>query len=277
MEIDIPVHEQYWRFMKGIVFGRTYNQSSAIPRECKAPCLGFSFRSDEDVTETLKRRAPITFSLALGASLMWLVGGVLLGMFSAIRRGKFADKIVQSFALFFSSLQIYLIGWIASLYLVIKHSILPTPTYVSPFESLKAWAGGMLLPWLTLALISMAGYARLTRSGMLETLSEDFVRTARASGLSNRTVQFKHALRAAITPIVTIFGLDLGGLLGGAVITESTFGLKGVGTLALEAVYELDLPLIIGTVIFGAFFIILANLIVDVLYAILDPKVRITR
>ena len=277
MEIDIPVYEQYFRFMKGIVVGRTYNQSSAMPRECKAPCLGFSFRSDEDVTETIKRRAPITFSLALGASVVWLIGGILLGMASAIKRGKFLDKLIQGFALFFSSLQIYLIGWIASLYLVIKHSILPTPIYISPFDSLKSWIGGMLLPWLTLAFISMASYARLTRSGMLETMSEDFVRTARASGITNRSIQFRHTLRAAITPIVTIFGLDLGSLLGGAVITESTFGLKGVGTLALEAVYELDLPLIIGTVIFGAFFIILANLIVDILYAVLDPKVRITK
>jgi peptide/nickel transport system permease protein len=277
MEIDIPVHEQYFKFIKGVFVGRTYNQDSTEPRECGAPCLGFSFRSDEDVTSTLMRRAPVTFSLALGASVIWLFGGVLLGMVSALRRGKFVDKIVQAFALFFSSLQIYLIGWVVSLYLVIKHQILPTPTYVSPFESVTSWAAGMLLPWLTLAFISMAGYARLTRAGMLETLSEDFVRTARANGLRKSRVQFKHGLRAAITPIITIFGLDLGALLGGAVITESTFGLKGIGTLALEAVYELDLPLIIGTVIFGAFFIIMANLIVDMLYAALDPKVRITK
>ena len=148
---------------------------------------------------------------------------------------------------------------------------------MSPFDSVTAWASGMLLPWLTLAFISMAGYARLTRAGMIETLSEDFIRTARSNGLTKTRVQFRHGLRAAITPIVTIFGLDLGGLLGGAVITESTFGLKGIGTLSLEAVYELDLPLIIGTVIFGAFFIIMANLIVDMLYAALDPKVRISK
>ena len=123
----------------------------------------------------------------------------------------------------------------------------------------------------------MSGYARLTRSGMLETLSEDYVRTARSNGLTKSRVYFRHTLRGAITPIITIFGLDLGGLLGGAVITESTFGLKGVGRLSLEAVYELDLPIIIGTVIFGAFFIIVANLIVDMLYAVLDPKVRISK
>ena len=277
MEIDLPIQEQYFRFVKGIFVGRTYNKESVEPRKCDAPCLGFSFRSDEDVTQTLLRRAPVTFSLALGASIIWLFGGVLLGMASALRRGKFIDKAVQSFALFFSSLQIYLIGWVVSLYLVIKHHILPTPTYVSPFDSVTAWASGMLLPWLTLAFISMAGYARLTRAGMIETLSEDFIRTARSNGLTKTRVQFRHGLRAAITPIVTIFGLDLGGLLGGAVITESTFGLKGIGTLSLEAVYELDLPLIIGTVIFGAFFIIMANLIVDMLYAALDPKVRISK
>ena len=277
MEIDLPFTTQYGRFVKGLFVDRYYNQGSQQPRKCEAPCLGFSFRTDENVTDVLQRRAPTTFSLALGASLIWLIGGVLLGMVSALRRGKTIDKVVQSFALFFSSLQIYLIGWVVSLYFVIKHHIIPTPTYVSPFESFSKWTAGMFLPWLTLALISMAGYARLTRAGMLETLSEDYVRTARSNGLKKGRVQFKHALRGAITPIITIFGLDLGALMGGAVITESTFGLKGIGTLSLEAVYELDLPLIIGTVIFGAFFIIMANLIVDMLYAALDPKVRIAK
>ena len=277
MEIDIPFSEQYKRFVKGLFVDRIYNQGSTVARTCEAPCLGFSFRTDENVTDLLQRRAPVTFSLALGASILWLTGGILFGMLSALKRGKLVDKLVQSVALFGSSLQIYLIGWVLSLYLVIRNNILPTPTYVSPFESITSWAGGMLLPWITLAFISMSGYARLTRSGMLETLSEDYVRTARSNGLTKSRVYFRHTLRGAITPIITIFGLDLGGLLGGAVITESTFGLKGVGRLSLEAVYELDLPIIIGTVIFGAFFIIVANLIVDMLYAVLDPKVRISK
>ena len=275
MEIDIPIQDQYYRFMKGLVFGRTYRANTDSEVKCSAPCLGYSFRTDESVTEIIKRSAPVTFSIALGASLIWLVGGVLIGMVSAFRKGTWLDKLVQSIALFGASLQIYLVGWVLLLFLVIKWNILQMPTYSSPFQNPLEWAKGLALPWITLAFLSMASYARLTRAGMIETLSEDFIRTARSNGLSRKRIQFKHALRAAITPIITIFGLDLGGLLGGAVITESTFGLHGIGSVALEAVRELDLPVIIGTVIFSAFFIIMANLIVDLLYAVLDPKVRI--
>ena len=275
MEIDIPLTDQYYRFLKGLVVDRTYRANTEAEVKCEAPCLGYSFRTDESVTEIIKRSAPVTFSIALGASLIWLTGGVLIGMLSALRKGTWIDKIVQSFALFGASLQIYLVGWVLLLFLVIKWDILKMPTYTSPFENPIAWMKGLALPWLTLAFLSMASYARLTRAGMIETLSEDYIRTARSNGLSKKRIQFKHTLRAAITPIITIFGLDLGGLLGGAVITESTFGLRGIGSTALESVRELDLPVIIGTVIFSAFFIIMANLIVDLLYAVLDPKVRI--
>jgi peptide/nickel transport system permease protein len=274
MEIDIPVTDQYQRFIKGLFVGRIYRAGTDSEAKCAAPCLGYSFRTDESVTELIKRAAPVTFSIAIGASVIWLTGGVLIGMVSALRRGSWLDKLVQSFALFGSSLQIYLVGWVLLLFLVIKWNKLQFPIYTSPYESIWRWASGLMLPWITLAFLSMAAYARLTRAGLIETFSEDFVRTARANGLSRRRIQFKHALRAAITPIITIFGLDLGALLGGAVITESTFGLRGIGAVALEAVRELDLPVIIGTVIFAAFFIIMANLIVDLLYALLDPKVR---
>ena len=275
MEIDIPLTDQYYRFMKGLVVGRTFRAGTDSEVKCAAPCLGYSFRTDESVTELIKRSAPVTFSIALGASIIWLTGGVLIGMVSALRKGSKLDKIVQSIALFGASLQIYLVGWVLLLFLVIKWNILEMPVYYSPFENPLQWMRGLALPWITLAFLSMASYARLTRAGMIETLSEDYIRTARSNGLSKKRIQFKHALRAAITPIITIFGLDLGGLLGGAVITESTFGLHGIGSVALEAVRELDLPVIIGTVIFSAFFIIMANLIVDLLYAVLDPKVRI--
>ena len=274
MEIDLPIQEQYYRFLKGVVVGRTYRAGTDSEVKCAAPCLGYSFRTDESVTAIIKRSAPVTFSIALGASLIWLTGGVLIGMLSALRKGTWVDKIVQSIALFGASLQIYLVGWVLLLFLVIKWNILKMPSYSSPFSNPLEWMRGLALPWITLAFLSMASYARLTRAGMIETLSEDYIRTARSNGLSKRRIQFKHALRAAITPIITIFGLDLGGLLGGAVITESTFGLHGIGSVALEAVRELDLPVIIGTVIFSAFFIIMANLIVDLLYAVLDPKVR---
>ena len=150
------------------------------------------------------------------------------------------------------------------------------PGYSSPFEYPLDWAKQMVLPWVTLAFLLSAIYSRLTRSGMIETMGEDFVRTARAKGLSSRDVNIKHVLRAAMTPIVTVFGLDLGSLLGGAVITEYVFNIPGLGKLATEAVSNLDLPVVTGTVLFAAFFIITANIVVDLLYSVLDPKVRLT-
>ena len=181
----------------------------------------------------------------------------------------------QGVALGAASLQIYFVGLVLQFIFVNKLAWLPTPGYSSPFQYPLDWAKQMALPWITLAFLLSAIYSRLTRAGMIEIMGEDYVRTARAKGLSNRTINLKHTLRGAITPIVTVFGLDLGGLLGGAVITEYVFNIPGLGKLSTDAVSNLDLPVIIGTVMFSAFFIIIANILVDLLYAVLDPKVRI--
>lgn len=275
LEIDQPISVQYERFVKGIFIGRTYNQGTEAEIHCPAPCLGYSYQTDEPVTALIKDRLPATLSIAAGASILWLLVGLLTGIISALRRGTWMDKAAQAFALGGASLQIYFVGLVLQFILVDKLSIFPSPGYMSPSKDPVEWAREMALPWLTLAFLLSAIYARLTRAGMLEIMSEDYIRTARAKGLSKRTINFKHVLRAAITPIVTVFGLDLGQLLGGAVITEYVFNIPGLGRLSTDAVSNVDLPVIVGTVMFAAFFIVTANILVDLLYARLDPKVRL--
>jgi peptide/nickel transport system permease protein len=172
-------------------------------------------------------------------------------------------------------LQIYFVGLLLQILFVYDLHWLPEPKWVSPRDDFLGWLGGMILPWTTLAFLNSAIYARLTRAQMLETLSEDFVRTARAKGLAPRSVYVKHALRAGITPIITILGLDLGTSLGGAVITENVFGLPGMGFVAAQAAQQLNLPIVMATVLLAAFFIVLANVAVDALYAVIDPRVRL--
>ena len=275
LELDQTLPVQYGRFIKGIFVGRTYLGGTEAELNCSAPCLGYSFQTDQPVTALLKDRLPATASIAFGASILWLLIGLSSGIVSALRRGTWVDKMSQGVALGAASLQIYFVGLVLQFIFVNKLAWLPAPGYSSPFQYPLDWAKQMALPWITLAFLLSAIYSRLTRAGMIEIMGEDYVRTARAKGLNNRTINLKHTLRGAITPIVTVFGLDLGGLLGGAVITEYVFNIPGLGKLSTDAVSNLDLPVIIGTVMFSAFFIIIANILVDLLYAVLDPKVRI--
>lgn len=276
LELDQPLPVQYSRFIKGIFAGRTYLKGSEAQLNCPAPCLGYSYQTDEPVTSLLKDRAPATLSIAFGASILWLLVGLSSGIISALKRGTWIDKFSQGIALGGASLQIYFVGLVLQFIFVDKLAWLHSPGYVSPFDDPKEWAMGMALPWMTLAFLLSAIYARLTRAGMLEVMSEDYIRTARAKGLSARRINFKHVLRAAITPIVTVFGLDLGGLLGGAVITEYVFNIPGLGRLATDAVSNVDLPVIVGTVMLAAIFIVMANIVVDLFYMVLDPKVRLS-
>ena len=275
LELDIPLPAQYFRFVKGIVSGRTYLAGSEAQLDCAAPCLGYSYQTDELVTNLLKDRAPATLSIAFGASILWLLIGLSSGIVSALRRATRIDKFSQGAALAGASLQIYFVGLVLQFFLVDKLGWLSSPGYVSPNDYPMEWAQGMILPWLTLGFLLSAIYARLTRAGMIEVMSEDYIRTARAKGLTSRSVNFKHVMRAAITPIITVFGLDLGQLLGGAVITEYVFNIPGLGKLATEAVSNVDLPVIVGTVLVAAVFIVMANIVVDLVYMILDPKVRL--
>ncbi|MGA3489900.1 ABC transporter permease [Micromonosporaceae bacterium DT55] len=271
--LNDPKTEQYANYMKGIFVGR--DLGSAQGGQCAAPCLGYSYVNSESVADTFARVLPVTLSVVLPAAVLWLALGVGLGMVSALRRGTLLDRISIGFTLTFASMQLYFVGAVLLLIFVYTLKILPTPRYVSPLEDPLAWAQGMVLPWLTLALMFSAIYARLARAQMVETLNEDFIRTARAKGAPKRRVYGRHALRAAITPIVTVAGLDVGSALGGTVITETTFGLQGLGRTAVEAVRQGDLPTIMATVLLAAVFVVVANLVVDLLYAFIDPRVRL--
>jgi len=273
--LNEPLVEQYADFMAGIFVGRTYGEGE-LARECPAPCLGFSFRNDEPVMDIVTRTLPVTASIVVGAAVVWLVVGVGLGMVSALRRGSWFDRAAITVSLAGASMQIYFFGLLLLIVFVYELGWLPNPGYTSPLEDPVAWVSGMLLPWFTLGFLNSAVYARLARAQMLETLSEDFIRTARAKGLPRRQVYGRHALRAAVTPIVTIAGLDIGNTLGGAVITETVFGMHGLGRTAVQAVEFLDMPIVMATVLLAAFFIVVANIVVDLLYVVIDPRVRLS-
>jgi len=272
--LNQPIQVQFGRFLKGIVAGETYSNGPS-KTYCPAPCLGYSWRNQQPVWPLLVSYIPVTLSLAVGAAVIWLVSGVGIGVLSALRRGTFFDRAAMSTALLGVSLPIFFTGQILLLLFSYKWQIFPNIQYVSPLSDPVQWAKNLILPWLALAFLYSALYARITRAGMLETMHEDYIRTARAKGLTERAVIVKHGLRAALTPVVTIFGMDLGLLLGGAVITEYTFSLHGLGFFTIQAITNKDLPEIMGVVLLAAFFIVIANLVVDILYAYVDPRVRL--
>jgi peptide/nickel transport system permease protein len=273
--LDRPAVNQYADYMRGVFVGRDIKFEDTVIK-CSAPCLGVSFRSREPVMDILKRAFPITLSIVLGAAVIYWLIGIGLGMLSAIRRGTALDKGAVGFSLTFASMQIFFLGPLLLILFVYSSGLLPRPHWVSPSDSVGGWLAGLLVPWITLGLINSAQYTRFSRAQMLETLSEDFIRTARAKGLSARVVNGKHAFRASITPLVTIGGLDLGNQLGGLVITETVFGFFGVGRQAVIAVNNSNLPIIMATVLIAAVFIVAANLTVDLLYAVIDPRVRLS-
>jgi peptide/nickel transport system permease protein len=268
-----PLLVQYGRFVRGIVFGAHYN-AGPDKTYCPPPCFGYSFRDQQPVWPVLVSDLPVTASLAFGAAVLWLVGGTAVGILSALKRGSVFDRAAMGIALAGVSLPIFFTGLIALSLFSFHWQIFPNIQFVPLTQNPYLWARNLVLPWITLAFLYAALYARLTRAGMLETMGEDYIRTARAKGLPERKVIVKHGLRAALTPIVTIFGMDLGLLLGGAVITEFTFSLHGLGYFTILAIQNNDLPQILGVVMLAAFFVVIANLVVDILYAVIDPRVR---
>ena len=271
--LNQPIYLQYWHYLSAIVVGEHYN---AGPQSvyCPPPCFGYSFKSQQPVWPQLVSNIPVTASLALGAAVLWLAAGITIGVISALRRGTIFDRVSMGAALAGVSLPIFFTGLVSLELFSYKWPIFPNVQYVAITANPLLWAKNLVLPWICLAFLYAALYARLTRAGMLETMSEDYIRTARAKGLPERTVIIKHGLRAALTPILTIFGLDLGLLLGGAIITEVTFSLHGLGLFTIEAIQNQDFPEIMGVVMLAAFFIVIANMIVDILYSVVDPRVR---
>src|SRR5690348_1280105 len=262
--LDRPWYVQFgkfsWHFFRGDKYGW--------------PGLGYTYASGSSVKSLVFSRAPRTLFLIAGAAVIWLFSGVAIGVLSAVKRRSLADRLAMGFALIGISTPVFWLGLI-SLYLIwAKLGLTGGTGYVSPVDSISGFFSHMILPWIVLALLYAAFYARMTRNNLLETLGEDYIRTARAKGLSERRVIFKHALRASLTPIVTMFGLDIALLVGGAVITESVFNLQGLGYLAINGALTQDLPTVLGVVMVAAVAVALMNLVVDVLYAFIDPRVR---
>ena len=273
---DKPIYEQYWLFLSGIFAGRTYGSGSAA-FTCPAPSFGYSFNENACVTDMIKESLPITVNLAVGALLIWLAMGVGLGVLAAKFKNKWPDTSSSVFVLLGTSLPTFVTGLALLIWVSIKWKIIPMSLdgYVSILDSPGRWFMYFILPWITLAIAYAALYTRFTRAAVLDTLGEDYIRTARAKGVKERTVLFKHTLRAVLAPIVTMAGLDFAGLIGGAIITETIFNLPGLGRLTLRSTYEFDLPVVLATTILAAVVVIVMNLIVDMLYAVLDPRVRI--
>jgi peptide/nickel transport system permease protein len=262
--LDRPAIDQYGTYLWNLVHGD----------------LGYSFYNSESVRSLVWQRLPVTLSLAIGAALIWLVIGVSSGVLAATRPRSLADRVVTVTALVFYSMPAFLLGLIFLYFLFFQlHlagiDLFPGSGYVPLTQSPLRWAQHLLLPWFTIALVTAALYSRLTRGAMLDVLGEDYIRTARAKGLRERRVVYRHGLRSAVAPVVTQFGIDLGTLLGGVIIVENIFGLPGLGALAVQSVTTQDLPVIIGTVILAAAFIVAANIVVDICYALLDPRVRV--
>jgi peptide/nickel transport system permease protein len=271
--LNHPIYIQFWRYLTAIVAGEHYGTGTSS-LYCPPPCFGYSFKNQQPVWPMMVSDIPVTVSLAIGAAILWLFFGITIGVISALKRGTIFDRFSMGLALAGVSLPIFFTGLIALELFSYKWPIFPNVTFVPFTQNPLLWARNLVLPWVTLAFLYAALYARLTRAGMLETMSEDYIRTARAKGLPERTVIVRHGLRAALTPIITIFGMDLGALLGGAILTEYTFSLHGLGLFTIEAIQNQDFPEIMGVVLLAAFFIVIANLCVDILYAVVDPRVR---
>ncbi|CAN2215149.1 DppB ABC-type dipeptide/oligopeptide/nickel transport systems, permease components [Candidatus Nanopelagicaceae bacterium] len=273
---DKPIYEQYWLFLSGIFAGRTYGSGSAA-FSCPAPSFGYSYNQNSCVTDMIKESLPVTVNLAVGALIIWMVMGVGLGVLAAKFKNRWPDTSSSVFVLLGTSLPTFVTGLALLIWVSIKWKIVPMSLdgYVSVLDSPARWFMYFILPWITLAIAYAALYTRFTRAAVLDTLGEDYIRTARAKGVKERTVLFKHTLRAVLAPIVTMAGLDFAGLIGGAIITETIFNLPGLARLTLRSVYEFDLPVVLATTILAAVIVIVMNLIVDMLYAVLDPRVRI--
>lgn len=262
--LNQPIMTQYWHFLGNLVHGN----------------MGYSYFRQESVDTMLKQDLPATVSLVIGAVILWLIVGLAVGIISATRARSFFDRFANVAVLIGLSMPVFVIGE-----LLIQFVFQPLNTggitwiatgYSGITSGVGSFIGHMLLPWITLATVQAAIYTRLSRGQLLDTLGEDYIRTARAKGLSERRVVFRHGVRAALTPVVSQLGVDIGQLLGGVVVVEQVFGLGGIGQVSVQAVFQDDLPVIIGFVIIAAIFVVIANIVVDLLYAALDPRVRIT-
>ncbi|MDT4994730.1 MAG: peptide/nickel transport system permease protein [Actinoplanes sp.] len=268
--LDQPAVEQIGLYMKGIVVGRDFDRSG-VSTHCSAPCLGYSYTLGQPVTKLLIAALPVTVSIVLGGAVVYLIVGILTGTIAAQVRGTPLDKVTVGATLLVGSIPYFVFAVLVALYA----TFLPTSQYTSFFTNPLAWASGLLAAWLTIGVTNSASYTRYARASMIESLGQDFVRTARSKGISERRVVYRHGLRAALTPVATIFGIDLAFQLTGAIFTESIFGLPGIGLLTLRAFNQYDLPVLMGGVLLGSVVLVVMNLVVDIVYTFLDPRVRL--
>lgn len=271
--LDDPILVQLFEFFRGILLGRDYT-GGGTTQHCDAPCFGYSYKTEQAIWPVLADRFPVTFALAVGAAVLWLIIGLGAGILSALRRGSLWDRASMMVALSGVSLPIYFTG-LLSLAIFAGGLGWVNREFTPIDENVADWFSGMLMPWITLAFLFGAMYARLTRATMLEVMGEDYIRTARAKGVREAVVIRKHAMRSTMTPIITLLGVDLGMLMGNAILTETTFSIPGLGQAVLKAINERDLPLILGVTLITASAVVIANLIVDLLYGVIDPRVRL--
>jgi peptide/nickel transport system permease protein len=252
LRLDDPLYVRYWHFLQGILVGQDYSTGTSV-EHCSAPCL--------------------SLSLVFGAMVLWLVLGVGTGILSAWRRGRLTERVLTGITLAGVATPVFVIGLVLMIVVCGQLQLLPFPQYVSLTDDPEQWAWNLLLPWLSLALIEAAAFARLTRAAMLETLAEDHIRTFRAYGVGERSIIGRHALRGAFAPIIALNANNVGSAVGGAVLTETLFGLPGIGQALVHAVNVVDLPVVVGMVLVIGFFVVIANAVADVLYAVADRRV----
>jgi peptide/nickel transport system permease protein len=256
---DDPLYVQYVTTMKKVFTGDL-----------------ISYTTQLDVVEEIKKGIPRTFSLAIGAAIIWMAFGVALGLFNAMRAGRFSDRFLTALALVGISMPVFWIGALMNHYLGFKAGWFPNGGYVELTKDPLDWFYHLIMPWFALAILFIGVYSRVLRSNVLDAINEDYVRTARAKGLSERQVMVRHVLRNSMIPVTTLWGLDFGAVIGGgAILTESVFDLQGVGQYTADAIGDLDQPVVMAVTMFGAFFIVLLNAIVDIAYAALDPRIRL--
>jgi peptide/nickel transport system permease protein len=256
---DDPLPQQYVRTMKKIFTGDLV-----------------SYQNQRNVIDQIEKGIPVTFSLCIGAAIIWMMLAIVFGYLSAVKAGQATDRSRTILALIGISLPVFWLGLVLQYYIANKLGLFPIGDYVKLTEDPLQWANHLILPWFTLAVLFIGFYSRVLRSNMLDVMDEDYVRTARAKGLSERQVRLKHVLRNSLIPVITLFGLDFGAVIGGgAILTETVYNLPGVGQYAGQSVASLDLPPLIGITMFGAFFIVFFNTIVDIVYAYLDPRIRL--
>lgn len=281
-----PVYTQYTDFLRGVVVGRDFPSDPEyrasvekthpeLITHCAAPCLGYSEGNQQTVNALISKAIPVTVSVSIVAFVLWITFGVLLGVTAAIFKGSWLDRGLVAMTLVVYALPVFFIGNFLLKYVSVKWQLLDRPVYVPITDGAISWFTALLLPAITLALFYMAAYVRMTRAFVLESMSEDYIRTAKAKGLPARKVLFKHGLRAALTPLVTMAGLDFAALLAGAVITESVFSFQGLGLLAVRSNQNKDLPTLVALVLLAGAVVIVMNIIVDILYAAIDPRIRV--